>query len=102
MKVTTLLHAPKVPSGLDAHKMYTSSTLDIINLHLAPGEKVPLHVNPLDVVFCVIQGSVSMEVNGKIMQLNTFDVVEVLAGVERGLTNNSKEDFRVLILKKIV
>ena len=100
MNVTTLAIAPKVTSQQDAHKMYTSPTLEVIHLHLLPGEKVAVHSNPADVVFCVIQGNVSLEANGNTIMLNTFDVIEVLAGVERGLKNDSEQDLRVLVLKK--
>jgi quercetin dioxygenase-like cupin family protein len=102
MKISTLENAPKVPSGLDAHKMYTSSNLEVIHLHLAPGEEVAVHSNPVDAVFCIIQGSVTMEANGSILNLNTYDVVEVLAGVQRGLVNHSNEELRVLVVKKLV
>ncbi len=102
MNVIPLSQAPKVPSGLDAYKIYTSPTLDVIHLHLSPGDEVAVHSNPVDVVFCVIQGKVLIEADGKILQLNTFDTVEVLAGVERGLKNDSDQDFRVLVLKKLV
>jgi quercetin dioxygenase-like cupin family protein len=101
MKSMSLTDAPKVPSGLDAHKMYTSPSLDVIHLHLAPNEQVAVHSNPVDVVFCIIQGTVTMEAGGQTIHLNTFDVIEVLAGVERGLKNDSEEELRVLILKKL-
>ena len=100
MNVSTLANAPKVPSGLDAYKMYLSPALDVMHLHLVPGEQVPVHTNPLDVVFCVIQGNVMLEANGTSIMLNTYDVIEILGGVERGLKNDSDQDLRVLVLKK--
>jgi quercetin dioxygenase-like cupin family protein len=102
MNVIPLSQAPKVPSGLDAYKVYTSPTLDVMHLRLSPGDEVAVHSNPVDVVFCVVQGTVRMEADGKTMLLNTYDTVEVLAGVERGLKNDSDQDFRVLVLKKLV
>lgn len=101
MKIMSLSDAPKVPSGLDANKMYSSPTLDVIHLHLAPGDKVDVHSNPVDAIFCVIQGEVTMEANSELFYLKTFDVIEVPAGVERGLTNSSEHDLRVLVLKKM-
>lgn len=101
MKISSLATAPKVPSGLNANKMYTSPTLDVIHMHLAAGEKVAVHVNPVDVVFCVISGNVIMDANGEQFSLSAFDVVEVLGGTERGLRNESDQDVRVLVLKKM-
>jgi quercetin dioxygenase-like cupin family protein len=102
MIVTTLKNAPKVPSGLDACKMYTSSNLEVIHLHLNPGEEVAVHSNPVDAVFCVVQGTVSMKADGSMFNLNLFDVIEVPAGIQRGLINQSKDDVRVLVVKKLI
>jgi quercetin dioxygenase-like cupin family protein len=101
MKITTLENALKATSAFDARKMYSSATLEVMHLHLLPGEQVAVHVNPVDVVFCVIQGSVRLQADGENKLLNSYDVIEVAAGIERGLTNDSDQDLRVLVLKKI-
>jgi quercetin dioxygenase-like cupin family protein len=101
MNVTSFENAPKVPSGLNARKMYTSDTLDVMHLYLAPGEEIKVHVNPNDVVFCVILGSVTLTAIDTQIGLKTYDVIEIPAGTERGLLNETNSDTRVLVLKKL-
>jgi quercetin dioxygenase-like cupin family protein len=99
--ITSLENAPKVQSGLDAHKMHTSQALDIVHLHLNAGDCIPLHVNDIDVVFCILEGCVHLLLSAEAAELKKFDVVEIPAGIERGLNNTSGTDARVLVIKKL-
>ncbi|NVO18383.1 MAG: cupin domain-containing protein [Bacteroidetes bacterium] len=96
----TLSTAPKVQSGLDAYKMYVSKDLEVVHLHLAPGEKIDLHINPVDVVFCIIEGEALLETPNEKVSLKKHDVIEIKAGIERGMKNHSRHELRLLVLKK--
>ena len=98
--VTTLKDATKMPSELDVTKMYTSDTLDVVHLHLLPNEQIASHVNTIPVIFCILEGTGQLVVNGTTNELQKFDVAEVPAGAERGLRNAGTADLRVLVLKK--
>jgi quercetin dioxygenase-like cupin family protein len=97
----TLDNATKMPAGFEAYKMYSSENLDIVHLHLKAGEKIPVHSNPVDVIFCIIEGSAQLEVNGSLENLDKFDVIPVKAGIDRGMSNISKRDLRLLVIKKM-
>jgi len=102
MKITTLDNAPKSPSGLDASKMYSSESLEVMHLHLTPGQQVPQHANPFNAVLCILDGKVMFESGKEAFELNKFDVAEVEAGIERGFRNESGNDVRILVLKKLL
>jgi len=99
--ISTLQDAPIIQPNLDAKIMYASKELDIVHLHLNPQEKIPVHQNPVTVIFCVLQGKGILTCRDDISELNQYDVVEIPAGVERGLSNTSPGDLRVLVIKKL-
>ncbi len=101
IKITSLEDAPKSASGLDAYKMYTSDNLEVMHLHLNPGQEISLHINPSDVVFCVMEGTLVLKTTGNRHKLNKFDLAEVKGGTERGLKNSSDKDTRILVMKKL-
>jgi len=101
MKKTTLSDAPKVNANLDAHIMHSSSTLEIINLCLKPGQVIDQHPNKNDVVACLVEGAVTLNMGENQVKLELFDVVEIEKDENRGFSNKGETDVRLLILKKL-
>jgi quercetin dioxygenase-like cupin family protein len=100
MNIISLSEAPKVPFDLDGYIMHSSSALEIIHLCLKPGQSIPLHANPFDVIVCLIAGEVTLHVGNDNSNLNMYDVTEVNKNLERGFTNSGTVEARLLIVKK--
>lgn len=100
MKVNRFKTSPAVSPTLDAHVMHTSPTLEVVNLHLTPGQAIAQHINDFDVVMCLIQGKVTIESGNESHFLETLDVIEIPGDVQRGVINAGNTDARLLVLKK--
>ena len=100
MKIITLTSAPKVPFDIEGYVMYTSAPLEVIHLCLQPGQAIPQHLNPFDVVACLVEGEVTLLIGKKQVKLGLYDVVEIEKVAERGFTNFGTMEARLLILKK--
>jgi quercetin dioxygenase-like cupin family protein len=101
MDIVSLSNAPKVPFDLEGYKMYTSDSLEVIHLCLKPGESIPQHANPFDVLACLISGEVTIHIGDDQRLLCLYDAVEVLKNLNRGFTNNGTSEARLLIMKKL-
>lgn len=100
MKINRFKTSPAISPTIDAHVMHTSPTLEVVNLHLVPGQAIAQHVNNFDVVMCLIEGNVTIESESERHLLETHDVIEIQGGIQRGVVNTGTEDARLLVLKK--
>ncbi|MCK4664033.1 MAG: cupin domain-containing protein [Bacteroidales bacterium] len=99
MKITDLSNANKVPFDLDGKIMFSDKNLEIIHLHLKPGELLAKHNNPFDVIFYVLagQGILKIENEKKIIRANSC--IEVKSGLQRSWENNSNDSLMILVIK---
>jgi quercetin dioxygenase-like cupin family protein len=78
MKIVTLSEASKVPINHEGYFMHSSPALEIIHLCLQPGQDIPQHANPFEVVACLIKGEVILNMGEKkIISLALYDMKEV-------------------------
>jgi quercetin dioxygenase-like cupin family protein len=101
MKNVSLSNAPKVPFDLEGYIMHSSSTLEVIHLCIQPGQNIPQHTNPFDVVACLIEGEVAFNTGENQTRLRLYDAVEIEKDLARGFSNDSASIARLLILKKL-
>jgi quercetin dioxygenase-like cupin family protein len=100
-QLTTFEDAPNVPVNLDGKKMFTSEKLEIVHLTLHPGESIPLHSNPVNVVFFIISGTGLLEMEHEVIEGKPNSSIFVKAGVQRGWKNSGTDDFRILVIKEL-
>jgi len=101
MKRISLNEAPKVPFDLEGYIMHKSVSLEVIHLCLKPGQQVIQHANSFDVLTCLMEGEVSLEMGDNSTLLNPYDVVEIEKDAMRGFTNTGTNEARLLIIKKM-
>lgn len=92
---------PRIKESLDAFKMHESPGLEIVHLHLEPGAEIPLHINPIDVVFCIMEGNATVVTASDTIHAEKYDLVEVPAGIERGMKNTGDSSLRLMVFKKV-
>ena len=65
-KLTSTDTATKLPIAQDAWLLHRLEKLEVIRLHLAPGASMENHINEWRVIFFVIRGSGSLDVEGEV------------------------------------
>ena len=101
MKIVSLSNAPNVPFDIEAYIMHSSSSLEVIHLCLQPNENIAPHTNPFDVIACLVEGEVTLHIEGIESKLVLWDVVEIEKQMSRGFSINGNAVARLLIIKKL-
>ncbi|MFZ4546615.1 MAG: cupin domain-containing protein [Bacteroidales bacterium] len=101
MKTASLSNAPKVPFNLEGFIMHSSGSLEVIHLCLQPWQNINPHTNPFDVVACLVEGEVTLQVEETECKLGLWDVVEIEKQMSLGFSNNGSIVARLLIIKKL-
>jgi quercetin dioxygenase-like cupin family protein len=91
--------APKVEAAVDGRIMYSESRLESILLTLAPGETMPAHKNPFDVLFIGIEGKGSMVAEDRQLDISPGESIFVTADENRGWENTSDSLCRFMAVK---
>lgn len=99
LKLTSLSNAPRVPFDLDGRIMFSSEKVEMVHLTLKPGELIPPHSNPFEVVFYLLEGGLELTVNGQSIALKPDSAIHVAIHENRSLINKTKSTARVLVVK---
>jgi mannose-6-phosphate isomerase-like protein (cupin superfamily) len=99
MRITDLITAEKVPFNLDGRKMLVDSRVEIVHLTLQPNEVLAKHTNPFDVAIYVLEGEGMVETDEHSVSVSPDMCIEVTSGANRGITNTSGGNLRVLVVK---
>jgi len=99
MKITRLHEAPKVPFDLDGHIIAQHKAIEVVHLHLKPGEKLEKHSNSFDAIFYVLEGKAILETDSERILIVKDQSIVIGANLSRGFDNISISDFKVLVIK---
>ncbi len=91
--------ANRVNSGVDGRIMFQNETSELVLLTLKPGEIIPEHNNPFDVLFIGIQGWVLIESNGQKEEISPGDTLFIGREHSRKLHNPSGDPVMTMVLK---
>ena len=98
-KPTSTDTAKKLPIEQDAWLLFNFDKLEVIRLHLAPGESMENHINEWRIIFFVLRGAGSLNVEGKLYELGEEQSIAVEAGKERFWTNREDRTLELLVIK---
>jgi len=79
--------------------MFTSSKVEMVHLTLTPGQMIPSHSNPFDVVFYQLEGELELNVEQESVLLTPNSTVHVDYEKNRALINRSGNIAKVLVVK---
>lgn len=99
MNVTQLKDGELIPINIAAHKLFGSERNELIHLCFKPGEVLEKHKNPFDVIFYVLEGTGTLEVDDQAFSVGADTVIDVSAPQMRGWTNTGTTDLRILVIK---
>lgn len=91
----------KLNLSVDAWKLISINTIEIIQIELKPGEQISEHINPNNVVFYVLQGSGTLTVSESAVKLQTGDCIAVEKNLKRSWTNTSEKNLKLLVVKEL-
>jgi quercetin dioxygenase-like cupin family protein len=98
-KPTSTENATKLPIAQDAWLLFRFKNHELIRLHLGPGESIENHINEWRLLFFVLRGSGTLNVEGKIFQMEAEQSIVIKPGKERFWTNNGEGKLELLAIK---
>ncbi len=91
--------AKKVDAGVDGRIMYSGEKAEAIMLSLKPGEKIPEHTNPFDVLFIGLEGKVSVKSGREACFLTIGETLFLKGDKMRELSNNTEVPAHIMVVK---
>jgi len=88
------------PHGISARKLHDSEHGQVMHILLKPGEKVPQHSTPMDIVFFVLEGNGVIAVGDEQVNVSKDTLVDGPANAAHGIINNGNEILRVLVIRR--
>jgi len=86
----------KTPHAFLCHK---STEAELVELVMKTGESIPLHLNPVNVIFYVVKGKGDLTVNTDTYTMKAGDIAQIFPDEQRAWINNSVEDLKLLVIK---
>lgn len=93
------LDVMKNPHGVEAKKLLETEYSQVIHMNLKAGESLKRHTTPVDVFFYVLEGEGYVEIGEEKVLVKKDTLIESPKGIPHCLHNESKGDFRVLVVK---
>ena len=98
-KKTIPHEAPKVQAAIDGRIMFSNEKAESILLTLQPGESIPEHKNPFDVLFIGLKGTATLAGGEQSYSLLPFETLYVTSEEMRSMQNHSQTEVRVMVVK---
>ncbi len=98
-KPTSTDTAKKLPLVQDAWLLFGFDQLEVIRLHLAPDDSMENHINEWRIIFFVLRGSGTLDVEGKVYDLGQEQSIAVEAGKKRFWSNSGDQTLELLVMK---
>ena len=101
MKIVKALEAKNSPNphGVSARALHATEHTQVTMVTLEPGEKLKLHVTPVDVFFYILEGTGEVEIDGERCQVSRDELIVGPARLPHRLFNETDAVFRILVVK---
>jgi len=87
------------PHGVDARNISDTKNAQVVHIILKPGETLKRHITPVDVIFYVLEGQVTVEVGDENVIVGPDTLVESPAKIPHRLANEGNGIGRILVVK---
>lgn len=98
-KPTSTDTAKKLPIKQDAWLLFSFDQVEVIRLHLASGDSMENHINEWRIIFFVLRGRGTLDVEGKVYDMGLEQSIAVEAGKKRFWSNNGDQCLELLVMK---
>ena len=100
LKVQNIKDLTSIKKGINALKLFSDDTVEIIHLTLLPKDKIELHKNSLDVVFYVLEGKGELIVDEEECYIEKGSCVKVKKNLNRSWENIGDLPLCLMAIKK--
>lgn len=87
------------PLGGDARMLVNNSNLRLVNLIITAGEQVHEHTAPVEVVFLVLEGSGSVQIDKQIYKISAGQMLICPTDCNRSITADNDENLNLLVVR---
>ncbi|MEN8157303.1 MAG: cupin domain-containing protein [Bacteroidota bacterium] len=94
-------NAMKLPIAQDAWMLYRFDNHEVIRLHLDPGRSIDNHINDWRIVFYLLGGEGTLDIEGKKHTLSAGQSIAVQAGLNRFWHNTGEQKLELLVIKTL-
>ena len=91
--------APRVPFRFDGRILFKDDRFELVHLTLQPGEGMDPHIQPMDVVFFVAEGSGLLTVGNDVIEVPQGTTIHIKEGVSRAWANAGSQPLKILVSK---
>ena len=98
---TSKENATKLPIEQDAWLLHGFDQLEVIRLHMSPGDSMENHINEWRIIFFVLRGKGSLDVEGMVHNLGQEQSIAVEAGKKRFWSNHGDQTLELLVVKSM-
>lgn len=91
--------AEKVKAAVDGRIMFSNPKTEVIMLSLNPGEIIPNHTNPFDVLFIGMEGVATLKSGNQTLELEPKQTLFVASEEPRQMENHSDDPIAVMVVK---
>ena len=101
IKVKNIKDLTSMKKGLNALKLFSDESLEVIHITLSEGEIIKEHKNSVDVVFYVLEGKGELIVEGEKYHIEKGSCLEVKRDLIRSWENVSVLPLCLMAIKKM-
>jgi len=101
LKIHNIKDLKAFTEGLNALKLFSDSTLEILHITLSVGERIDTHKNSIDVVFYVLSGNGELVVDTDIHNIESGSCLEVPKELDRSWENTGDQALCLMAIKKL-
>ncbi|MGE5405702.1 MAG: cupin domain-containing protein [Candidatus Saccharibacteria bacterium] len=101
MKIITINEEQlkETPRGVQGRPLVDLPDVHLMNLVLAPSQKVPVHTTPVDVLFHVVEGRGRVTIGEETQAVKAGQIVISPAHIPHALEADEESSFEVLVYK---
>ncbi len=99
IKKNTPEQAEKVKAAVDGRIMFSNPKAEAILLSLNPGEIIPEHTNPFDVLFIGMEGVATLKSVNQTLELEPKQTLYVTNEEPRQMENHTDDPIVVMVVK---
>lgn len=101
MKAIEIRQAPisETPHNVDIRKIYDTDSAQAVHITLQAGESLKPHITPVDVFFYILEGTPNVRIGEETITIGKDTIVESPKNIVHCLSNNSKQQARILVVK---
>ena len=100
IKIQNIKDLVSVKKDINALKLFSDETVEVIHLTLLTGDKIRLHKNSLDVIFYVLEGKGELQVELEKHHVEKGSCLEVKKNLDRSWENIGNSPLCLMAIKK--